>query len=440
MRSPLGSTWTRLSSGSTCPLWRSRSWTSSTSARSSGSRAAPWPRRPSMRCGSRACRPTGCSAGSSTASCCGPAGATPARSARPGGALARRTRGPRARRTRDPGSFAGRGPGPAGPPGGLRVPARGGRDRPRGRLSDRPAGPAGHRSGPLPGRRPAVAPSRPARLARELRLGRDRHRLSRVRLGDDRADFGQAARGAAGRAALRAAPAMGPGRAAGLAVPGLPGGTAVGPGQPLQRVRAGPRGAQRRGLRLVLQVRLRPSGASGPTQRLTSRVRRTCPPWSPGHEDRAKKKLWALPLANGMLRPGLHEGRKPTMARRLAILVSLLSLTAALSVPTLASAVSAESKVTVGSPATPYLPNGSNEPALAMDANHPAVLAAGSNDLVDNSPCKGSSCDLTPDIGISGIYFSFDSGGTWTQPTYSGLTAQNGTTHVGDIHTLPNYF
>ncbi len=128
------------------------------------------------------------------------------------------------------------------------------------------------------------------------------------------------------------------------------------------------------------------------------------------------------------------------MARRLAILVSLLSLTAALGVPTLASAVSAESKVTVGSPATPYLPNGSNEPALAMDANHPAVLAAGSNDLVDNSPCKGSSCDLTPDIGISGIYFSFDSGATWTQPTYTGLTAQNGTTHVGDIHTLPGYF
>jgi hypothetical protein len=128
------------------------------------------------------------------------------------------------------------------------------------------------------------------------------------------------------------------------------------------------------------------------------------------------------------------------MARRLGILVALLSLTAALAVPELASAVSAESKVTVGSPTTPYLPNGSNEPALAMDANNPAVLAAGSNDLVDNAPCKGSSCNLTPDIGISGIYFSFDSGGTWTQPTYTGLTAQNGTTHVGAIHTLPNYF
>src|SRR6266542_1259501 len=130
----------------------------------------------------------------------------------------------------------------------------------------------------------------------------------------------------------------------------------------------------------------------------------------------------------------------PTMVRRSVILVALLAVTAALAVPTLARAQSAESKVTVGSPATPYLPNGSNEPALAMDANHTAVLAAGANDLVDSAPCKGSSCDLTPDIGISGVYFSFDSGTTWTQPAYTGLTAQNGTTHVGPIHTLPGYF
>jgi len=75
-----------------------------------------------------------------------------------------------------------------------------------------------------------------------------------------------------------------------------------------------------------------------------------------------------------------------------------------------------------------------------MDANHPDVLAAGANDLVDNAPCQGSSCDLTPDIGISGVYFSFNRGDTWTQPTYTGLTAQNGTTHVGPIHTLPGYF
>jgi hypothetical protein len=128
------------------------------------------------------------------------------------------------------------------------------------------------------------------------------------------------------------------------------------------------------------------------------------------------------------------------MIQRSAIFVALLASTAALAVPAMANGASTEAKVTVGSPPTPYLPNGSNEPALAMDANHPEVLAAGANDLVDSSPCKGSSCDLTPDIGISGVYFSFDSGTTWTQPTYTGLTAQNGTTHVGPIHTLPGYF
>jgi hypothetical protein len=137
------------------------------------------------------------------------------------------------------------------------------------------------------------------------------------------------------------------------------------------------------------------------------------------------------------------------MLRRAAISVLLLASAAVLAVPALAGAASTgatvtvastEANVTVGSPATPYLPNGSNEPALAMDANHPAVLAAGANDLVDSAPCQGSSCNLTPDIGISGVYFSFDSGGTWTQPTYTGLTAQNGTTHVGPIHTLPGYF
>lgn len=128
------------------------------------------------------------------------------------------------------------------------------------------------------------------------------------------------------------------------------------------------------------------------------------------------------------------------MTRRIALVLPLVATSFAITIASSAYSVSSDSKVSVGSPPTPYLPNSSNEPALAMDANHPAVLAAGANDLVDSSPCKGSSCDLTADIGISGIYFSFDSGGTWTQPTYTGLTAQNGTTHVGPIHTLPKYY
>jgi hypothetical protein len=68
------------------------------------------------------------------------------------------------------------------------------------------------------------------------------------------------------------------------------------------------------------------------------------------------------------------------------------------------------------------------------------VLAAGANDLVDSAPCNGSSCDLTPDIGISGIYFSLNQGESWVQPTYTGLTARSGTPQPGPINTLPWYY
>ena len=128
------------------------------------------------------------------------------------------------------------------------------------------------------------------------------------------------------------------------------------------------------------------------------------------------------------------------MSSRRVPLVLLVALAVAWGLPASAHAQTAEAKVSLAGPPTPYLPNAVNEPALAIDANHPAVLAAGANDLVDSAPCNGSSCNLTPDIGISGIYFSLDEGATWTQPTYTGLTAQNGTTHVGPIHTLPKYF
>jgi hypothetical protein len=125
---------------------------------------------------------------------------------------------------------------------------------------------------------------------------------------------------------------------------------------------------------------------------------------------------------------------------RRSVLVLLLAVTAALVLPTLAHAQTPEAKVSVAGPVTPYLPNAVNEPALAIDANHPAVLAAGANDLVDSAPCNGSSCDLTPDVGISGIYFSLNQGESWTQPTYTGLTARSGTPQVGPINTLPWYY
>ena len=95
--------------------------------------------------------------------------------------------------------------------------------------------------------------------------------------------------------------------------------------------------------------------------------------------------------------------------------------------------------VSNGSPSSPFPQNKQNEPAIAVDANNPSIMAAGSNDEIDLAPCKGTSCPFTFGIGVSGVYFSFDSGNSWTQPTYTGRSARTGTTMTGPIGTLPNY-
>jgi hypothetical protein len=105
--------------------------------------------------------------------------------------------------------------------------------------------------------------------------------------------------------------------------------------------------------------------------------------------------------------------------------------------------------VSVGSPPSPFAQNKQNEPSIAIDANHPSVLAAGSNDEIDLEACAAgdpTSCPFTDGVGITGIYFSFNNGATWVQPTYAGWTARHClgpvacVPHVGPIGTLPKYY
>jgi hypothetical protein len=112
-------------------------------------------------------------------------------------------------------------------------------------------------------------------------------------------------------------------------------------------------------------------------------------------------------------------------------------------------AAGSDVKVAVGSPATTFTQNKQNEPAIAVDAHNPSVVVAGSNDEIDLEACNAgdpTSCPFTAGVGTSGIYFSFNGGQTWTQPTYTGWSARNClgpdacVPQVGPIGTVPNFF
>jgi hypothetical protein len=104
-------------------------------------------------------------------------------------------------------------------------------------------------------------------------------------------------------------------------------------------------------------------------------------------------------------------------------------------------AANGEALVSVGSPTSPFPQNKQNEPSIAVDPNNPQVLAAGANDEIDLGICNASGCFVaSPPPGVSGIYFSFNGGRSWVQPTYTGWSGRTGTGMVGPIGTLPLYF
>ncbi|MGN6871733.1 MAG: hypothetical protein ACTHMY_25355, partial [Solirubrobacteraceae bacterium] len=117
------------------------------------------------------------------------------------------------------------------------------------------------------------------------------------------------------------------------------------------------------------------------------------------------------------------------------------------------AAINDDTLVSTGSPTTPFSQNKQNEPAITADANNPTILVAGANDNIDMEACNAgadNTCPFTQGVGVSGVYFSFDSGKSWQQPTYSGWSARTCqgvvgpdpgcSPSVGPIGTLPGYY
>jgi hypothetical protein len=133
----------------------------------------------------------------------------------------------------------------------------------------------------------------------------------------------------------------------------------------------------------------------------------------------------------------------PIRRPKVAVCVLFLAVMAAGVLPASAQAAVTASEVSVGSPSGQTPRNHQNEPAVAVDAHNPNFLVAGSNDYIDQQPCprtlvtETAVCDdFSAGVGVSGVYFSFDRGRTWTQPTYTGWTARD----CGMVEVCPGYF